>query len=264
MKLGSNLKSLIKIEKEEQPTDAKLALRFVTDLYSSMEISENKNKRLPSKTYKPSSMICPRNMYFQRIGEEQETEKFNASMKRIGECGTASHDDIQKHIAKMKENGIDCDYIDVADFVKDRNLIDLEIVSKVGMETKLYNKKHNISFMCDGIVRYLNEYFIFEFKTEVSFKFNPRNEMDSKHIPQICAYYLSFGINRIIMLYENRDLCGHKAYIKEVTDEMVWEHCLSKIEEVENCIELNTIPSTNRTRDCQWCKYSKKCKILGG
>ena len=46
----------------------------------------------------------------------------------------------------------------------------LEIVGQSGMECKLYHKKLNMSFMCDGIIKYKSKYFIFEFKTETANK----------------------------------------------------------------------------------------------
>jgi hypothetical protein len=42
---------------------------------------------------------------------------------------------------------IDVEYIDVAEFVKQRNLTDLEIREKSGMETKLYHKKNLICLL---------------------------------------------------------------------------------------------------------------------
>ena len=44
------------------------------------------------------------------------------------------------------------------------------------METKLYHKKLNMSFMTDGIIRYKGKYFIFEFKKETSDKFYKEKE----------------------------------------------------------------------------------------
>ena len=131
------------------------------------------------------------------------------------------------------------------------------------METKLYNKKYNISFMCDGLLRYYNKYFIFEFKTEASFKNQKRTEMNPEHIPQICAYYLSFKIPDIMMLYENRDTCTHKAYAVTVTDQMVWDNVLSKIEEVNSCIQLGTLASTNKGTNCNYCSFKTRCKKDG-
>ena len=69
--------------------------------------------RKSSNCYKPSSMNCIRNMYFQRIGAQKDNSKASAERSRIGESGTAAHEYIQKHIMMMKKNGMDCEYIDV-------------------------------------------------------------------------------------------------------------------------------------------------------
>lgn len=268
MKLGANLKSLLKQEhlKEVKPqTNNDYALKFIDDLYTTIKKYELENEHTSSKTFKPSSMKCARNMQYQIMGVEC-SKIINPSMVRIGECGTDSHLRIQHWIDKMKEEGIDCEYINVADYVRSRNLTDLEIIkepTEQEMETKLYNKKYNISFMCDGIIKYLNRYFIFEFKTESTYKHSSRTTINEEHIPQICAYYLSLDIPDVLMLYENRDICSHKCYIVTVTDQMVWDNVLSKIEEVNSAIQLGTLAKATVSKNCQYCPYASKCRKDG-
>lgn len=268
-KLGSNLKALLKQEhiKEKEITNIQdYALRFLDDLYLTIKKVNIQDAKKVSKSFKPSSMKCPRNMQFQVMGIEPENEVINPSMVRISESGTDAHLRIQHWIAKMKEVGIDCEYINVADLVKSRNLTDLEIIkepTEQEMETKLYNKKYNISFMCDGIIRYLGRYFIFEFKTETTHKNSIRTNYNEEHTAQICAYYLSFKIPEVLMIYENRDTCSHKAYIVEVNDKMVWDNVLSKIEEVNSCIQLGTLATAKKGKDCNYCLYTNRCKKSG-
>lgn len=274
VKLGASLKALIKEQemKNTKPNSIQdYAIRFIDDLYSTIKKIEKENARPSSHTFKPSSMKCPRNMQFQIMGIEPETELINPSLVRIGECGTDSHLRLQHWINLMKENGINCEYVNVADYVRSRQseglLLDLEIVkepTEEEMETKLFNKKWNISFMCDGIIRYLDKYFILEIKTEASFKNQKRTSMNEEHIPQICAYYLSLGIPDVMMLYENRDTCTHKAYAVKVDDKMVWDNVLSKIEEVNSCIQEGTIASPHISNSCQYCRYKHKCREVGG
>ena len=66
---------------------------------------------------------------------------------------------------------MDCEYINVADFVRSRNLDYLEIKKEPNpdageYETKLYHKDLNISFLCDGIIRYKDHYYILELKVK--------------------------------------------------------------------------------------------------
>ena len=268
VKLGNNLKALIRQEQlKKEDTNKDYATLFINDLYSTIKKINLEEEHKVSKTFKPSSMKCARNMQYQIMGTEQDKSIVNPSMVRIGECGTDSHLRIQHWIVKMKEAGFDCEYINVADYVRSRNLTDLEILKEPTedeMETKLYNKKYNITFMCDGIIRYMNRYFIFEFKTETNYKFAPRKAMNEEHIPQICAYYLSFKIPDIMMLYENRDTCMHKAYHIVVDDNMVWENVLSKIEEVNSCIQQGILAKANVGKHCQYCNYASSCRKAGG
>ena len=104
---------------------------FLGDLKRSIEITDEKNKRPPSKTYKPSGMNCIRASYYQVSGVEQD-KATASSYTLVGICnaGTDIHVRVQTAVEQMKENGIDCEYIDVAEFVKSRNLDSLEIKSK--------------------------------------------------------------------------------------------------------------------------------------
>ena len=125
---------------------------FLADLKRSIELSDAKNRRKPSQTYKPSGMNCLRQMYFQIKGVEQEGES-NYALVGICESGTDRHERIQNAIADMKNNGIDCEYINVGEYVKSRGLDYLEVVEQCGNETKLFHKTLNMSFLCDGVIR---------------------------------------------------------------------------------------------------------------
>ena len=93
---------LIQSIKEEIPIEK----QFVEDLKRSIELNDKKESRKPSQTYKPSSMNCLRNMYYQRIGIEPESES-NAVLIGICESGTDRHERVQEAISRMKENNIE-------------------------------------------------------------------------------------------------------------------------------------------------------------
>lgn len=254
-----NLHQLIKTAtiKENQ----NVGLKFLNDLAFTIVEEEKENKHTPSQTFKPSSMKCTRNMYYQVTGAElDKKDEINYNLIGIVQSGTDRHIRLQTAVESMKKHGIPCEYIDVAEFVKQRNLTDLEIVDKHGMETKLYNKKYNISFMCDGIVKYHGVYYILEIKTEVESKFRNRMAYDEAHTEQICAYKLNFGIDKVIMLYENRNVCELKCYDINVSDELMREKVVKKIEYVNNCIANNLIPKKHTSKGCQYCPYYKRCK----
>ena len=156
---------------------------------------------------------------------------------------------------------MDCEYINVAEFVKQRNISDIEIVGQSGMETKLYHTKFNMSFMCDGIIKYKSKYFIFEFKTESSNKFYRRTGVDLSHYNQATAYSLAFGIDKVLFIYESRDTLDKKAYIREVTNEMK-EELVGRIEYCDSYVKKLKAPPKPQDvskKTCSYCIYKQQC-----
>lgn len=238
---------------------------FLADLKRSIELEDEKGRRKPSQTYKPSSMNCIRNMYYQLSGVEPELG--NSSYCLVGICnsGTDIHIRVQSAVENMKNHGMDCEYIDVADFVRDRELDYLEVVSKSGMETKLYHKDLNMSFMCDGIIRYKKHYYILEIKTEMSMKWNRRESVDPSHHKQGTAYSLSLGLPEVMFLYVNRDVLDMKSYIFEPSDEMK-QDLVGTIEECDGYVGRKICPPKPEDvpkKTCEYCNYKTQCRKDG-
>lgn len=235
---------------------------FLADLKKSVEMSAAKSSRKPSQMYKPSSLKCIRNMYYQIIGAD--VDETLPSYCSVGICnsGTDIHIRVQQAVEAMKDCGIKCEYIDVAEYVKSHNLTHLEVVSKSGMETKLYYKDLNMSFLCDGIIFYKNHYYILEVKTEASFKWNKRTDVDVAHYAQGTAYSIAFGLPEVLFLYVNRDILDMKAFMFVPTDEMKQE-LIGKITECDNYVaqkQLPPIPEDVDRKTCEYCAYRKMCK----
>lgn len=257
--MARNLKNIARlIDTANSKTSVEEA--FLSDLKRSIELTAIKESRPPSQTYKPSSMNCIRGMYYQVMGAEpQDTPNFT----NIGICNSGSdiHERIQSAVSKMKDNGMDCEYVDVRTFVESRNLEDIEIKEQNGFETKLYNKRYNISFMCDGIIRYRSKYYILELKTEASFKFQTRAGVDPKHYNQGIAYSLSTGLDEVIFVYINRDILDMKSFMFKVTDEMR-QSVIDKITECQGYVERQ-IPPPKPTdlpnTACKYCGYKHIC-----
>lgn len=237
---------------------------FVADLNAAIEKVETANKRAPSKSYKPSSLNCIRNMYFQIVGAEQDEERASAALIGICESGTDRHLRIQNAISKMKDIGIDCEYIDVSTFIKMRQLADLEVVSVCDYETKLFHKKLNLRFMCDGIIKYKSQYYILEIKTASIYKWQGQTDVMDNHLLQGTCYCLCFGIDQVMFLYENRDNCIKKAYVLNVTDDMKYS-VISKIEECDSYVsKLIPPPKPDiEKKECNYCAYKTACKKAG-
>ena len=238
---------------------------FLQDLKRSIELTANKDSRLPSKTYKPSGMNCIRQSYYQIMGIEPDKSDTSYSLVGICNSGTDIHVRIQTAVEQMKENGMDCEYIDVAEFVKQRNLDYLDIISKNGMETKLYHNKLNISFLCDGIIRYKGHYYILELKTESTYKFVNRQGVDPSHYHQGITYSLAFGLNEVLFVYINRDVLDMKAFMFNVTEEMKLD-IISYIEECDGYVKRMITPPKPEDvakKTCSYCMYKSQCKKDG-
>lgn len=253
-----NVLNLVDAATKELPVE----VQFLNDLKASVELSDSKQKRKPSKSYKPSSLHCIRNMYFQITGAELESERASSELIGICESGTDRHDRIQRACMAMKDNNIDCEYVNVGKFVKSRGLDDIEVISQNGNETKLFNKKLNISFLCDGIIRYKGKYYILEIKTETSNKFWDRKDVNPDHILQGTAYSVNLGLDNVLFLYECRDNCSKKAFMLHVTDKMK-QDLVGKITECDGYVERMICPPKPEDvsrKACAYCNYAELCK----
>lgn len=256
-----NVMRLIDVKKAELPPEQE----FLADLKRSIELDDEKNCGLPSKTYKPSGMNCIRQSYYQVTGVQPD--KAQSSYVLVGICnsGTDIHERIQKSVTRMKDNNIDCEYVDVAEFVKQRNLDYLQIVKQQGMETKLYHKTLNISFLCDGIIKYRNHYYILELKTETSRKWWDRKDVDESHKQQATAYSVALGLDNVLFVYINRDMLDMKSYMFHVTDEMK-QNLVGYIEDCDVYIKHFIVPPKPddvAKKTCEYCMYKQTCRKDG-
>lgn len=218
----------------------------------------------PSRRYKPSSMQCMRSMYYQLTGadldkQQQKTGDFYG----ICESGTDRHLRIQSAISNMKKYGIDCEYVDVEEFIKERHIEHLVVESKKDYETKLYDPIRNIIFLCDGILKYKGEYLILECKTESSRKWMDRQYVDDSHRNQAYTYSLELGLDKVLFLYENRDICTKKTYILEVTQENR-DFIEKRIKDCDFYVSTKSVPPIEESvtkKVCQYCDYRTLCKL---
>lgn len=243
-------------------TDVPVEKSFLNDLKRSIELTTEKNARKPSLTYKPSSMNCARQMVYQVLGKDATDTKANYCSVGIVNSGSDIHERIQGYIDKMKDNGIDCEYVDVADFIKSRDIVDVEVKGKSGVETKLYDVSLNMSFMCDGIIRYKGKYYILEIKTETSNKFWQRSGVDPAHHNQATAYSVALHLDEVMFVYISRDTLDLKSYLFKVTPEMK-AILVGLIEYCDSYAKKFLIPPKPETVDrktCNYCGYKELCK----
>ena len=259
--------NLIDTAKAELPPEQS----FLNDLRRSIELTADKNSRPGSKTYKPSGMNCIRASYYVITGATADENQSSNIGIGICESGSDRHERIQQAVLDMKNNGMDCEYVNVANFVRQRGLDEyLDIVKEPDFnnhdyETKLYHKTLNMSFLCDGIIKYHNHYYILEIKTENSNKFWQRGSVDPSHYHQATAYSIAFGINEVIFIYECRDNCDKKAFLFNVTDDMKQE-LLGYIEECDSYIKKLKVPpkpADVAKKTCSYCGYTAQCRKDG-
>ena len=239
---------------------------FLHDLKRSIELTDTKNRQAGSRAYKPSGMNCIRQSYYVITGADVDDSDSSSMIVGICESGTDRHQRLQQDVLDMAGNGMDCQYINVADFVRQRELDYLDIVKEPNFEagdyeTKLYHKTLNMSFLCDGIIKYHNHYYILEIKTENSNKFFMRGGVDPSHFKQATAYSVAFGINEVLFLYECRDNCDKKAFMFTVTDEMKQE-LIGYIEECDSYIRQLKVPPKPENvakKTCSYCAYRERC-----
>jgi len=235
---------------------------FEEKLKSSIEQTANKEAYKPSRKYKPSSLKCIRNMYYQMIGADIEDDDTRYNLVGICESGTDIHERMQKHIADMKSNGYDCEYIDVETFIKQYNLNHLIVTGKNGeMETKLAWNDMKMSFACDGIILYEGEYHIVELKTETSQKFQTRFDIAPEHRDQARAYSLAFGLPSVWFIYVCRNNSDFRVleYIPTAEEK---QSIVDKIKTCDDYVEKHITPPMQQMDEsvCQYCKYKNRCK----
>lgn len=243
---------------------------FLTDLMSAIEQHDKKHRRKPSQYYKPSSFVCLRQMYFMRVGETPDDMRTEYNAVGMADTGTRRHEAIQEVLMEMKDLGYDWEYLDVAEYLAEKHsqgkCLDIEVVGKRGAETKLFHKTLNISFMCDGILRRVStgRDYLFEFKNQVSFKYNGKECVDKEHIDQVSTYCMALDLDEAFVVYENRDTCNLECpEIFQVTEEMK-QRQVDKILECESYVErLIPPPAHNTTKPCRWCSYQTSCKKVG-
>lgn len=251
-----NIHNLIKAASEQIPAHE----AFLNDLVAT--ICKCDEVRPSSQTYKPSSLMCVRNMYYQIMGATPNLENKDECLISIADSGTHRHEFLQRHVMLMSSIGVDCEWVDVEDYVNANcKHLGTTVTHKTQYEYKCHNEKYNMNFLCDGIIKYKGVYYILEIKTETSLKWNRRTGVDDSHKPQACCYSLCFGIDKVLFIYENRDNCLKKSYLYKPTQHEIEEEVINKINECENYVKLCLPPpKTENKRVCAYCKYVDICK----
>jgi CRISPR/Cas system-associated exonuclease Cas4 (RecB family) len=258
-----SLKNLAKLVKQATQSDMTPAKEFQNYLNQAIVMLEKENRRQPSQTYKPSSLGgCMRMNYFQVTGAPLDVDSdIDADFVGICESGTDRHERIQNAVIEMKRLGIQCEWVDVEKYLTMYPQPGTELVSRQGNEFKLRNTILNMSFLCDGIIKFGGKYYILEIKTEVSFKWSGRTDAEEKHKVQASAYSTCLGIDDILFVYEQRDLCKKKFIHILVTQEDKEEKVIHYINTCQDYVERGEVPPKSELKsDCTYCNFKEECK----
>ena len=249
-----SLISMIKAEGEYEKM-------FLSSL--SYTIVNSQEKYIPSKTLKPSSIRCPRCAVMQVLGFPTDQEQRTESSIFITECGTFTHENIQRYFTKMT----DWEYLNVGNFVREKHL-PLEIKKEQNIEngeyeTKLYSPEYNMSFLCDGVVKHKKsgKYFILEIKSIGNQGMYRLDGVPDKYKDQAVSYSQLLRIPSIIFLFVNRDIGNKKSFLYTPSREEIrnWQQ---KITDCLNCINLRIlpdIPPEASSSYCQYCNFKESC-----
>ena len=240
-----------------------VAEEFLMELTTTIENENYTDKDTPAKTINPSSADCNRRMFFKLSGYEIDNEKDSYSSIGICESGTDRHLRIQNTIKSIDKYYHNCKWIDVGTYIALKGLDYLKILPNDNPnETKIEDTRDATHFLCDGLVLFNGEFYIFEFKTEIDRKFWDRDSIEPKHLTQTSYYANKLKVNKVIFVYENRNSCLKKCYLYEYSDSeilFVDETIKKLLEDVDN----KNIP--DKCNKCQtkldtYCPYKEYCR----
>lgn len=224
-------------------------------------VNSTDNIKHGSNYYKPSGMYsCKRDLYYLRsdvVGRE------DINQQSISIClnGSWRHETLQNYLIEMSKKDGEIKWIDPEQYIKDNNITakyGTSIKQRVGNEVKLFNSKYQLSFMCDGIIKFRDKIYILEIKTCASFIFNKLTDVIDKHKQQATCYSMGLGINDVIFLYENREVLSHKGFLYHVTEADKLE-IANKIADVEEYINKRELPPREKDK-CKYCCYKEQCR----
>lgn len=214
----------------------------------------------PSKYYTPSSIGgCNRKNYYKKLGapidENPDVEVKNC---KKANSGTDRHDRIQKKLIKAEEFGFDVEWVDVRDYVQARGMDYLDIKGKYGKEYAIVDKRYNLSFKIDGLLKVKDKYMIVEIKTDDTYRWGRRQSISKYHEMQGYCYSLSLNIPFVLYIYEERNEFKLKPFEEKITDKQK-QKVINKIEKVDGYVDKKQLPSKDLS-SCKFCNYKDICK----
>ena len=125
-------------------------------------------------------------------------------------------------------------------------------------EVLLQHKELPIRFKCDGMLLIEGIYYILEIKTERGNVNMFRTSYDPKHQKQGVTYTLMLGTDRILWIYEGREMLEQKPFVQIVTK----EEKQAMLKYLEDIVANKDKPEllAQDPKSCGYCPYKKHCR----
>lgn len=224
-----------------------------------------KNAEPKHQTFAPSSFRCPRYSWFRLRGVKPDVVKApDLTLQFTADVGTACHENIQRHLSIALGD----DWIDVGEYLKtawgDKGIE--YSIEKHGFETRVALNDPPMRFACDGIVRIKGQLYLLEIKTSDFASFDELTNPKSQHIDQIKCYATKLGLDKVLVLYQDRQYGGVKCYEIQIT-EADKRMINDRFKYVQDCVQSNIAPDrldwSDRWCSPSMCPYHRKCKEWG-
>lgn len=220
-------------------------------------------QRVPSKSFAPSSIRCPRQQWFRLRGTKPDKIKEpDATLKYIASIGTYCHESIQKNVSQFLGDK----WLDVEHYLLVNPPAYKYCLHKNGYETQVEVEDPPVRFSCDGLIKFNDTVYLLEIKTSEASAMKTLVGPKPEHLDQIMCYCTLMNISNALVLYQDRQYGEYKCFTYHLSDRDKAK-IVNTFEEVQSYVERNMIPPALPVGDkwcnSSYCKYFKSCRKWG-
>jgi len=221
--------------------------------------------RLPHKTFAPSQLRCDRRSWFRIRGVEPDSiPNPDQTLQFTADIGTAIHRIVQSNLKELLGDN----WIELSDYLKQLNP-EYEYTctpSQDSLETFLDIVNPPVRCAVDGLIKIDDDYVLFELKSCDHSTFVDLTGPKQEHIDQIHGYCTLLKLNRVMMMYVDRQYGQKKCYELKIPS-YIHDETWNKFNYVMDMVKKNLAPAGLPYGDkwCtpNYCPYYKKCKEYG-
>lgn len=218
------------------------------------------------KTFAPSSFRCKRIQWFRLRGVQPDKPKTaDAVLDFTAVVGTALHRMIQENL----KDALGDRWIDVPTYIQKYVPNPDKYTCKPStdsLETLVSLSDPPVSFSCDGIIRWKDEFILLEIKSSEFASWSDLTDPKPQHVDQTKCYCALLNLHRTFFLYIDRQYGGLKCYDVRYPEDVtskVW----SDMKDVHDAAIYHLCPDPLPKGDSwcteAYCKYYKKCAEYG-